>query len=428
MTDVKKDVKKEEGDAAPVTKKKKFVKAPRSEMYFEIGRVCSINFGPYAGKICIILDFVDSTRALIDGPESRTGVPRQTIPFKRLSLTKIKIKIIRACRTGLVRRFFDEQEVAKKWKRQNWAKKVARDKIRRSLTDLDRFKVMVLQMKKSYLIRQHTARLRDWRKLALDYKPGTTDEPEKLLAAKRMIFGMKNYRNIKKLKYEHEYNLTRPLTKQQCHKRHNLRYLHRGFKVWIRMGKRSRKKSKARRNKAEAKTKAWKKKQKESAKKVTLAEWLAKKPKRKLNPDQKRKRLQKLFAGKSAEEIILLKRKYKQKKRWEYKKILRAAAKRKAQRIQTHNALVNKRKKAKGAKYKAEWDKKMAEDPEFKKNYLKKLEARKKRRAADKIERKKKRKADLKKRDKERKAEKIKKKIARAAREAAKTAKESQQK
>jgi len=130
MTDVK-DVKGDEGSKEKKKSKKQHARRPkimRGEMYFEIGRLCSINYGPDNGKICVILDFVDNTRALIDGPACRTGVQRQTIPFSRLSLTRIKIKIYRACRTGLLIKAFDEAQVLKYWERTPWAIKAHKKK------------------------------------------------------------------------------------------------------------------------------------------------------------------------------------------------------------------------------------------------------------------------------------------------------------
>lgn len=61
--------------------------------YVEIGRVCLINYGPDQGKLCTIIDVVDSNKALIDGPKDLTGVVRQMIPFKRLSLTDLVAKV-----------------------------------------------------------------------------------------------------------------------------------------------------------------------------------------------------------------------------------------------------------------------------------------------------------------------------------------------
>ena len=61
--------------------------------FVEVGRVALVNYGPETGKLCTIIDVVDQTRALIDGPTKLTGVSRQIITLKRLSLTDIKVKI-----------------------------------------------------------------------------------------------------------------------------------------------------------------------------------------------------------------------------------------------------------------------------------------------------------------------------------------------
>ena len=68
--------------------------------YVEIGRVCLINYGPDQGKLCTIIDVVDSNKALIDGPKDLTGVVRQMIPFKRLSLTDLIAKVRSRARPG----------------------------------------------------------------------------------------------------------------------------------------------------------------------------------------------------------------------------------------------------------------------------------------------------------------------------------------
>ena len=68
--------------------------------YVEIGRVCLINYGPDQGKLCTSIDVVDSNKALIDGPKDLTGVVRQMIPFKRLSLTDLIAKVRSRARPG----------------------------------------------------------------------------------------------------------------------------------------------------------------------------------------------------------------------------------------------------------------------------------------------------------------------------------------
>jgi len=142
-----------------MVKHRKFGKK-KPNLFFEVGRICSINYGPDNGKICVILDFVDTTRALIDGPKSETGVARQTIPFKRLSITPIKIKCNKALPTGKLIKIFKESKVLEKWEKLPWAKKKKRNEIRANLTDFERFKVMVLKKKRSEIIRREVQELK----------------------------------------------------------------------------------------------------------------------------------------------------------------------------------------------------------------------------------------------------------------------------
>ena len=43
--------------------------------FVEIGRVVVINYGPYAGKIAVIVDILNTTRVLVHGPKE--GVRKQ---------------------------------------------------------------------------------------------------------------------------------------------------------------------------------------------------------------------------------------------------------------------------------------------------------------------------------------------------------------
>merc|ERR1712063_17018 len=94
-----------------------------------------VNYGPYAGKLCVILDVVDNNRALVDGPLSITGVPRQQINFKRLVLTKFTIDINRAVREKGLKKAFTEANILEKWNQTGWAKKIARRNARENLND-----------------------------------------------------------------------------------------------------------------------------------------------------------------------------------------------------------------------------------------------------------------------------------------------------
>ena len=61
--------------------------------FVEIGRVVFINYGPEEGKLAVIVDIIDINTALVDGPSS--GVEKQTMPFKRISLTEYVLAIKR---------------------------------------------------------------------------------------------------------------------------------------------------------------------------------------------------------------------------------------------------------------------------------------------------------------------------------------------
>jgi large subunit ribosomal protein L14e len=80
--------------------------------FVELGRVALINYGPDEGKICVVIDVQDGKKALVDGPESKTGVARQIIGIKRLSLTDIKLPLAgRNPRQKQLNKLFDEADV-----------------------------------------------------------------------------------------------------------------------------------------------------------------------------------------------------------------------------------------------------------------------------------------------------------------------------
>lgn len=135
-------------------------KSGETTMLFQIGRVCCINYGDDAGKLCVILDFVDSTRALIDGPEALTGVKRQTIPFKRLSILPIKVNCMRSQPPKSLIKMFKAADVMNKWAKLPWAKKQAQQEKRANLNDFERFKVCILRQKRAALVRDEMKKLK----------------------------------------------------------------------------------------------------------------------------------------------------------------------------------------------------------------------------------------------------------------------------
>ena len=67
----------------------------------QAGRVAYINFGKDFGKLVVIVDMADMNRVLVDGPT--TGFPRVLYPLKRLTLTTLRINILRGARTGTLK-------------------------------------------------------------------------------------------------------------------------------------------------------------------------------------------------------------------------------------------------------------------------------------------------------------------------------------
>ena len=120
--------------------------------YVEVGRVVYINHGPDAGKLATVVDIVDQNKCLIDGPEEITGVSRQVIPYKRIALTDLTVKIQRNARAKTMKAAWKEGNTLAQWEGSSWAKKLEAKKKRSNLSDFDRFKVMVAKKQKSRII------------------------------------------------------------------------------------------------------------------------------------------------------------------------------------------------------------------------------------------------------------------------------------
>ncbi|QRV96214.1 ribosomal protein L14 [Ceratobasidium sp. AG-Ba] len=110
--------------------------------FVEVGRVVLLKNGPSEGKIATIVEIIDHNRAIIDGP--LTGVPRQPYPYRHLVLTPLTVKgLPRAAGTGVVKKYFEKTDVLAKWEKSAWAQRRASITKRRTLSDFDRFSVMV---------------------------------------------------------------------------------------------------------------------------------------------------------------------------------------------------------------------------------------------------------------------------------------------
>lgn len=127
--------------------------------FVEVGRIVLINYGPDAGKLATIIDIVDQNKCLIDGPEELTGVSRQVIPYVRIALTDLTVKIQHSARQKTLKKAWAEADILAKWEASSWAKKLNAKKKRASLSDFDRFKVMVAKKQKSAIIAKKMAEL-----------------------------------------------------------------------------------------------------------------------------------------------------------------------------------------------------------------------------------------------------------------------------
>src|ERR1700712_2145127 len=114
--------------------------------FVEVGRVALVSYGPLSGKLVVIVDIVNTSRVLIDGPNSK--VRRQEISLKRLSLTDLKLDITRGIKREVLKKTIQTFDLEKKWGETSWARKLQRRERRSQLTDFERFKVKVLKQKR----------------------------------------------------------------------------------------------------------------------------------------------------------------------------------------------------------------------------------------------------------------------------------------
>ncbi|KAI0682920.1 60S ribosomal protein L14, partial [Cytidiella melzeri] len=119
--------------------------------FVEVGRVVLLKAGPQAGNIAVIAEVIDHNRAIIDGPT--TGVPRQSFPYKHLTLTPFRLtKLPRAAGSGVVKKQIEAEGIVEKWTKSAWAQKRASVEKRRKLTDFQRFVVMIAKKRRSDVV------------------------------------------------------------------------------------------------------------------------------------------------------------------------------------------------------------------------------------------------------------------------------------
>ncbi|TFK21407.1 hypothetical protein FA15DRAFT_672606 [Coprinopsis marcescibilis] len=125
--------------------------------FVEVGRVVLLNDGPFSGRIAVIAEIIDQNRAIIDGPN--TDVPRQSYPFKHLTLTGLKLTgLPRGAGSGIIKKVSEKEALLEKWDKSSWAQKREATKKRRALTDFERFTVLVQKKQRRDVVRKAVAK------------------------------------------------------------------------------------------------------------------------------------------------------------------------------------------------------------------------------------------------------------------------------
>lgn len=125
-----------------------------SEILLELGRVVYINYGPQAGKIAVVVDIVNGTQIVVDGPG--LGVERHVVSTRRLELTQFRIgDFAKGDKRGELRKKIESFGLEKRFASAGIGKRIAKQQKRASLSDFDRFRVHVLKRTLSKALRTH---------------------------------------------------------------------------------------------------------------------------------------------------------------------------------------------------------------------------------------------------------------------------------
>ncbi|PFH36799.1 ribosomal protein RPL14 [Besnoitia besnoiti] len=126
---------------------------PLFTRYYQPGRLCVVQYGPDAGKLCFVVDIINQTRVLVDGA-GVTGVKRQSMPVRRIALTDQYLKIPRSVRSATLKKALEKDDVIAKFNQTSWGKKRQVKEQRANMTDFDRFKLMVVLKQRRKVMQQ----------------------------------------------------------------------------------------------------------------------------------------------------------------------------------------------------------------------------------------------------------------------------------
>ena len=94
----------------------------------------------------VIVDILNANYVLIDGP----AFPRVTYPLKRLTLTKLRLPLLRGARTGTMAKAAKKYGLEEKWTATPAYKKMERFNKKSATTDFDRFNIMINRKQRNY--------------------------------------------------------------------------------------------------------------------------------------------------------------------------------------------------------------------------------------------------------------------------------------
>lgn len=111
---------------------------------------------PATNKIAVIVNVIDHSRVLVDGPE----IERQVLTFKNCLLTNIKFDLPLNSGTKTVLAKWEKAEITAKWEKGGWFAKLKQKEIRANTSDFDRFKRSILRRKAKTITDKFAAKLR----------------------------------------------------------------------------------------------------------------------------------------------------------------------------------------------------------------------------------------------------------------------------
>merc|ERR1711934_836772 len=119
--------------------------------FVETGRVALVQSSDNSGKLVAILDVIDQQRVLVDGPNATRGAAL----IKNLRLTDLSVKVTRTAKKAGVAKAFVDAEIDAKWSKSKWSQRRAIRAQRRTLTDFERFQVMMAKKQRSKIVSTH---------------------------------------------------------------------------------------------------------------------------------------------------------------------------------------------------------------------------------------------------------------------------------